>query len=258
MEGVMSFAGQIYPDDTVGYFRIASSTGRQPIEPIAIGQFLIGSGADCHLRFGNAGLADVHCILNVEADSVLLTTKSSQPSVLINGVPETECRLNDGDMLEVGKYRMLFRFAAAEQRITLDETEFAEATNAGESTEHSRAQSVDQLVDRLQEQLDLVEELSHSPDDAMVDLLKAVAEAGKEESLQKATSVAAPASDLQQVTALIQKHHEASRIRLESLTEVLDNVVRQQKLIADTLEVLSDRVQSATADTDFQHRRASA
>ena len=255
--GVVSLTGQIYPDDTVGYFRIASATGRQPIEPIALGKFLIGSASQCHLRFGNSEIPEVHTVLNVERDAVLLQSSVTDPPILVNGLAETECRLSDGDMLELGDHRMLFRFAASEQRITLDEEQFDQRLSSGE-VRVDNVVSAEQLVDRLEEQINLVEELTHSPNDAMMDLLRAVTEANATDTTdERAVAVPMP-TELQQVTSLLQKHHEASRIRLESLTEVLDNVVRQQKLIADTLEVLSERVQALDTGTGFQQRRASA
>ena len=149
---------------------------------------------------------------------------------------------------------MLFRLSAAEQRITLNEEQFAAADVKQRAVLVEDGLNVQQLVDRLEEQLDLVDELTHSPDDAMLDLLKAVAGAGSKESLQREDQ----GSELQEVKQLIQKNQEASRIRLESLTAVLDNVVRQQKMIADTLEVLSDRIQAIDAGPGYQQRRASA
>lgn len=250
-EGAVSFTGQIYPNNTVGYFRIASVTGRQPIEPVGVGEFLIGSAAHCHLRFGDDGIPAVHTTLHVDREIVLLRSSTTDPPVLVNGQPETECRLSDGDMLELGKHRLLFRLSAAEHRITLNEDQFAVPEAASQSTNIRDASNAQQLVERLEEQLDLVEELTHSPDDGMLELLKAVAETGESKQLRES-------SQLQEVKLLIQKNQEASRIRLESLTAVLDNVVRQQKLIADTLEVLSDRIQSMDTAPAVQQRRVSA
>ncbi len=250
----MSFTGQIYPDDTVGYFRIASPTGRQPIEPIPVGDFLIGSASQCHLRFGDAELPEIHTTLNVSRNIVLLQASTTEPPILVNGVVETECRLADGDMLELGSHRMLFRLASAEQRITLDEEEFFQTPVTQESALVQDASDVEELVDRLEEQLNLVEELTHSPDEAMVDLLKAVAEAGSSSDSEAHGTV----SELQQVAALIHDQQEASRIRFESLTTVLNNVVNQQKLIADTLEILSGRIQAMDGTKGFPQRRASA
>ena len=245
----MSFSGQIYPDDTVGYLRIASETGRHPIEPIGLGEFRIGSGANCHLRFEESGVPEVQAVLFADGDGVLLQTCSESTPVVINGSEETECRLCDGDLLELGSHRLLFRLVAAQNRITLDEESF--------TTAELHAARAEEVVDRLTEQVEIVEELAHSPVDGLAELMKSVANFGETVVTQEESGEAV--SELQQVKSLLLKHHEASRIRLESLTEVLDNVVRQQKLIADTLEVMSSRIQQLDNDgLNFMQRRQSA
>lgn len=246
----MNYSGKIYPEETIGYFRVASATGRQPVEPITIGQFLIGRGGQCNLRFGDHGMPEVHTVLTVEHESVTLNCAVRQPQLLVNGTPTIQCVLSDGDMIEIGSHTLLFRLAAAEDRITLDEESFS-FTNPEPELSTS---DMETLLDRLGEQIEIVDELSRTPDDGIVELLKAVAENAQQSQNAAATHTQ---TDLQQVTALLQKHHEASRIRMESLTEVLDNVVRQQKLIADTLEVMSARIQKLDSSPGV-HRRASA
>lgn len=247
----MSFSGQIYPEDTIGYLRIASDTGRHPIEPIGPGEFRIGSGPGCHLRFEGASIPDVQVVLLADRDSVLLRCTSEAPPVIVNGAEETEYRLCDGDLLEVGSHRLLFRLIAAQNRITLDEEAFVSPENSAEE------RSAEDLVDSINTQIELVEELSHSPDAALADLMKTVAAFGEEaaEVNRKVES----ATEFQQVKSLLLRHHEASRIRLESLTQVLNNVVQQQKLIADTLEVMSDRIQKLSGEgPGYQQHRQSA
>ena len=254
----MKFSGQIYPNDTVGYFRVASSARRQPVEPVSIGEFLIGSAAHCHLRFGDAAIPDVHTRVIVEHNEVRLTCDVAEPALLVNGTATSECQLFDGDMLEVCGHRMLFRLAADDGRITLDEEAFLLDSSSG-----AQVRTVEELVERLEEQIELVEDLTHTPEDGVMELLNAVAQTSAQSIRTVDRHAAAPSdsageSDLDHVAGMIQKHHEASRIRLESLTEVLDNVVKQQKLIADTLAVMSDRIQALDSDSGYQRRRASA
>lgn len=247
----MSFSGQIYPNDTVGYFRIASATGRQPIEPIALGEFRIGSAPHCQLRLGDATIPDIHTVLTVERSGVLLQSRVTDPPVLVNGTPTTESLLLDGDLVELEDHRLLFRMVAEEDRITLDESAF---------TTHDDSNAADRLVEKLDEQFDLIEELTRTPDQAVVELLTAVAKTATTQQ-QAATQPGVAnlaATELEQVKNLLQRHHEASRLRMESLTEVLDNVVRQQKLIADTLEVMSARIQALDTDNGYNQHRASA
>ena len=109
----------------------------------------------------------------------------------------------------------------------------------------------------MSEQVEIVEELAQTPAEGLAELMQSIANFGTE--TVDAVNGDATGSELQQVKTLLLKHHEASRIRLESLTEVLDNVVRQQKLIADTLEVMSGRIQQLDSDgQSFPQRRQSA
>ncbi|GAB5441543.1 MAG: hypothetical protein Fues2KO_18920 [Fuerstiella sp.] len=248
----MSFSGQIYPDNTIGYLRIASATGRQPIEPVAVGTIRIGSGTDCQLRLGDDQLPLVHTVLTVEAEQVLLQCVHADQPAYVNGTARLECQLNDGDLLEIGRHRLLYRSLVAEDRITLDEHSFAVTP-----------EDVHALVDGLERQLEIVDDLTSTPDDAVLQLLQAA-----QQHASDATSVTASsntdedspalAEPIRQLTEQLTQHHEASRIRLESLTEVINNVVRQQKLIADTLEVMSVRLQHLTDQNERPPRRASA
>ena len=103
MEGAVSFSGQIYPENTVGYFRLASESGRAPIEPVCQGEFLIGSGPQCQLRLGGPGVPEVHTILIVEAQSITVKPLESQPSLVKNGSPCETGPLEDGDLLELDR-----------------------------------------------------------------------------------------------------------------------------------------------------------
>lgn len=243
----MDFSGHICPNDTIGYFRIAAADGRQPVEPVAVGQFLIGSGPSCQIRLGSSNIPEVHTMLAVEPDQVSLSAKASEPTVFVNGCAVRECKLQDGDLLEIGDHTMLFRRVGAEERITLDETEFTEASGI----------SAEEIVDRLDDQMHLVEELGRTSNDGIVELLTAVAQTAVERHTPIQHGGDRQGSgELQQVLSLLQKHHEASRIRLESLTEVLDNVVQQQKLIADTLEVMSRRIQALDTHPGYDSRKS--
>lgn len=252
----MSISGHIFPNDAVGYFRIASPSRRQPIEPVTLGTFLLGSGAECHLRFGDKAIPKVHTELRVEPGRVLMSAREPSPPVYVNGSVETECRLYDGDLLELGSERLLFRYSSAEQRITLNEQEFLEGLMSRTSDENPQEPTVETLVERLEEQVSLVEELTQNDEDGLADLIRTVARASNSTRTVDSSGIT-----LEQVALQIAEQHEANRLRLDSVTGVLNQVVQQQKLIADSLQALSDRVLSfdSTQSTgpDFPARKAS-
>lgn len=264
----MSISGHVFPNDAVGYFRIASPSRRQPIEPVTVGSFLLGSGGDCHLRFGDETIPEVHTELTVEPGRVMMSAKAAYPPVYVNGTVETECRLYDGDLLELGSERLLFRFSSAEQRITLNEQEFLEglaskptgyqsSVSESSATESTIAEpTVETLVQRLEEQVSLVEELTQNDEDGLADLIRTVAA-----SASKSSSTDGSNGSFQQLSMQVAEHRDSTRLRLDSMTEVLNKVVQQQKLIADSLQALSERVLSFDAsqasNSDYTARKAS-
>ena len=239
----MNFSGQVYPNDTVGYFRIASDTGRQPIEPLTVGEFKIGSQSDCQLRLGNPGVPDVLALLEVTDTATKLTTKASSPTVCVNGSPVTTCELNDGDLVEICDHRLLFRRLDSESRITLDEATF----------DHT-ALSAEELVDRLGEQLQVVEKMSSNSQQRVVELFAAAANSVTERQDETA-AVQSENSETSELLLIMQQQHDATRIRLDSLTEVLNSMIRQQKTIANALEILSDRIQDLDGTVRYAQRR---
>ncbi|MEP3479550.1 MAG: FHA domain-containing protein [Fuerstiella sp.] len=264
----MTISGHVFPNDAVGYFRIASPSRRQPVEPVTVGTFLLGSGAACHLRFGSDQIPEIHTELTVEPGRVMMSAKAAYPPVYVNGTAETECRLYDGDLLELGPERLLFRFSAAEQRITLNETQFLADLAAQANDQDSRqmptsddssdiaSPTIETLVERLEEQVSLVEQLTHDDQDGLAELIRSVA-ASSERQSSSSVNVS-----LQELAITVAENQQSNRLRLDSMTEVLNKVVQQQKLIADSLQSLSDRVlafdsNQTPAAADFTNRKAS-
>lgn len=240
----MSFSGQIYPENTVGYFRLASDSGRAPIEPVCQGEFLIGCGPQCQLRLGGPGVPEVHTILIVESQTITVKPLEPHPCLMRNGSPCETGPLQDGDLLELLDHTLLFRRLVEGERITLDEAEFSaiDATPL-------------ELIDRMSSELETISGLEETQQQAVERLLSAVSASGA--ARDQTVESGAGLSELQEISRLLHQHHEASRIRLESLTEVLDNVVRQQKQIADALDVMSHRI-ADLGGQGFGGHRASA
>lgn len=234
---VVKVTGNIYPNDAVAYLRIASAEGRQPIAPVSIGEFRIGSAAECDLRLSDT--CDIHSSLMVEENRITVRCNDTTQPLLVNGMQVAECQLCDGDLIEIGDHRMLLRLLAEETRITLDEANFVQGT--AEDYEHTAI--AERIVDQLEQQIDLIDELTADDNAGLESLVRAALEQTPSPELVSTDDEQTTEITIGEVRQMLTQHHEASRIRLESLTEVLNNVVQQQKLIADTLEVLSHRVQ---------------
>ncbi len=260
----MDYSGRLIPSDAVGYFCVASENVRHPIQVVTSGRFLVGSGSNCHLRLGERGIPDVLCVVTATERGAMLECSADEPAVLVNGMQAESAALCDGDLLEVGSYRLLFRLLSEETRITLDELHFAPASQTpSKSSEPTAAE----LVELLQQELQTIQEHDRTARDSVAELLAAASAATEEfESGHNLAATTAfrvtgevSASDaLQQVTDILHRQHEASRIRMESVTEVLNNVVRQQQAVADSLQLLSQRIVAMESSRDFVQRRASA
>ncbi|MEZ6058952.1 MAG: hypothetical protein R3C19_01170 [Planctomycetaceae bacterium] len=252
----MDYSGQLIPNDAVGYFCVASDRVRYPIQVVTSGQFRIGSGRDCHLRLGEGSIPEFLCVVDAADRCARLECSSGSPAVLINGIPATSASLHDGDLIEVESYRLLFRLLSEDTRITLDELHFApEEQIAPDQPNAAR------LVDLLQQELTLIEEHERTKSDAVAELLAAAEREGDEAHFAKAAELPTDLSAseaLLHVIEILNRQQEASRIRMESVTEVLNNVVRQQQAVADTLQVLSERIVALEAGREFVQRRASA
>ncbi len=67
------------------------------------GDYLLGRGPECHLRFNSDWVSRQHCQLRVTADSALLRDLESRAGTLVNGILLAgEHPLAQGDQLQIG------------------------------------------------------------------------------------------------------------------------------------------------------------
>jgi pSer/pThr/pTyr-binding forkhead associated (FHA) protein len=67
------------------------------------GQYLVGRGAECHIRPNSEWVSRQHCLLRVSDDAAWVRDLGSHTGTLVNGVRLVdELSLADGDLLEVG------------------------------------------------------------------------------------------------------------------------------------------------------------
>src|SRR5262245_20079379 len=67
------------------------------------GEFLIGRGAECHIRPNSDWVSRQHCLLRVTPDGVFIRDLGSRNGTLVNGLRVVEeRRLENGDQLQVG------------------------------------------------------------------------------------------------------------------------------------------------------------
>jgi predicted component of type VI protein secretion system len=71
--------------------------------PLPLGEFLIGRGAECHIRPNSDWVSRQHCLLRVAPEGVAVRDLGSRNGTLVNGMRVVDERaLENGDQLQVG------------------------------------------------------------------------------------------------------------------------------------------------------------
>ncbi len=77
----------------------------------ATGEYYFGRGAECHIRPNSEWVSRQHCLLRVTAEEAFLRDLGSRNGTLVNGKRiHEECRLVDGDQVQVGPLVLTVRF----------------------------------------------------------------------------------------------------------------------------------------------------
>jgi hypothetical protein len=247
----------LLPANTVAFLRIADDSRRFPFRPMPVGLFLIGRGEGCDLRIGNDLLPDMHSVIQVKQDSAEIFHVAGQPPLILNGEPVRSAQLSDGDVIEVGDVRCLFRFCEA-------------AVAAEESSTHAITpdSTAPELIAGMESELALIDALQRDSGDRLQDLLSAAQEAVdvlqfartlKFEDYSHAQPAAAAPSTEHWGPAVLKRLHDQES-RLDDIGRILEQVVGQQQLITAALQVLADRVMElhSHALNTAPGRRASA
>jgi len=239
------------PRDAVAFLRVADSDSRFPIRPISEGSFLIGHGTACNLRLGDQEVPALHSILRVTRTSASITLMADSPELIVNGESVPRAVLHDGDMMEIGDVRLVFRFVtehaisetagASETARDIDETllELESLTELSATDLVTGLEVEFQLLNDLQTtSADTIDRLLHaarrSVDGAFLKLaappLRVV---GVEERF-----VAADREQLQEIAAKVKQQES----RLSDVCHVLEQIVSQQQIMTSALQSVADRL----------------
>ena len=73
-----------------------------------VGEYLMGRGDECHVRFNSDWVSRQHCLLRVSVSGAALSDLGSRNGTLINGrLCKGEQALADGDQVQVGPVTFL-------------------------------------------------------------------------------------------------------------------------------------------------------
>lgn len=163
--------------------QVARGRTRFPSRPICGTRFLIGSAEECDLQLGGLDIPELHSLLVRENDRLRLECLVPTPPVFVNGRQVSEAVLHVGDVIDIGPLRFILRddegphgdgrsaahpesqrrskLAArtdeSSTRSRLDGALVDEERNADGIADPS-ALTASELVDRIEDELDLVDE----------------------------------------------------------------------------------------------------
>lgn len=169
-----------------------------PCRPVRGDRFLIGAGSQCDLQLGGTDIPLLHSVIVVDAHGATIEAFTPKPELLINGQPRRSVSLQHQDTIEVGRIQLLFHNpAAALPPATIEESAsevFHEATAlpsledlelADVSAEETGELTVEQLVNRLEEEQSAIDSLEQRRLAGAQALLDAIRRAGAEEALDQ-------------------------------------------------------------------------
>ena len=161
----------ILPQDTVACLQLADNGRRIPFRALTPGLFLIGSGPSCDLRLGESGVPSLHSMIRVDETGAQIALLCAGPPLLVRGAEVPCADLADGDSLEIGGFRAVYRsvlppIAALhepvpeelqEQMLRLPETVNAQPLLAGDPSD-----TIEMLTCRLEDQRRMLAEIQEN------------------------------------------------------------------------------------------------
>ena len=258
------------PRDAVAFLRIADSDARFPIRPISEGSFLIGHGTACDLRLGDHEVPALHSILRVTSTSASIALMAERPELVVNGEAVSRAVLQDGDLVEIGDVRLVFRFVtdkATTGSVPALSTLLDEDETSVEVTP-SVELSATELVTGLEHEFKLLNELQETTVDSIDRLLNAARRSVEGASIKLATPplrvvgiderfLTSDREQLQEIAAKVKQQES----RLGGVCHVLEQIVTQQQIMTTALQSVADRLTELRAAMPAEAastRRASA
>ncbi len=242
------------PPDAVAYLRFADGDARFPVRPVPAGDFLIGSGADCDLRLGDGVLPPLHSVLRVSSHDASWTRLVRTPELFVNGESVRQIHLHDGDLVELGPFRLVFRFAAEQAEFALSDL-LSKDQAAKDGLAALPALHPHQLVDAIERELNQLQQWDHKAQHGILELLDSVSKlTDRFAALSYHPGGSADKGESSGERDSVQQLLQFQADRIESLSEVLEHVIRQQRVMTDVLHGLTERLSQMTVQSPVRRR----
>jgi hypothetical protein len=222
-----------------------------PCKYLSVGSYLLGSAADCRVRLGDDSVPSRHSQLLLTETSAQIETLSSRYRVIVNGQAVTSCLLRNGDLLEIGAVRMVFRKCAPETPAEVDHP----LDNGIGVDDDATEKSARELVAAIERSLAVIDQYEESTEERVSKLLVAAANRidGSGCQLGIAAGTAGVARSESQAAQLPGIHDQLGNLR-----QVVEDLLYQQRLMAETIQTMSLRLGEVHSVIAQPPRRASA
>lgn len=159
--------------------KIARGRTGFPERPVQPGRFLIGAAAACDLRLGGVGIPALHSLIHNEAGGAWIDAIAPQPPLMVNGQPQHRYELHDGDLVAIGDFEFTVSQRPTEPNDDTNspsDIDFEDAfeDGLGEGDDALCELTAEELVDRLQEEFELVDEFEERRELGAQALLQAI------------------------------------------------------------------------------------
>ncbi|MCG6157841.1 FHA domain-containing protein [Rubinisphaera margarita] len=153
--------------------RIVRGKTQFPVRALDVEQYLIGAGSTCHLQLSAGEIPMMFGMITPEADGHLIEAMHPEPTLLVNGGATRKAVLRPGDQFQIGTYRFEYLMAEVEHelRATDSISPRSERTKLDQSVVPNQLESkklqeltAAQLVDKIEQELKLLDELDHYDD----------------------------------------------------------------------------------------------
>lgn len=143
-----------------------------PHRPVTGPRFLIGSGVGCHLRLGGPDLPTLHSLIVIVGTEVTLEAIAAEPPLKVNGRKVTTALITHGDRIEIGPFHFTVRVIPPHAALQ-PEVEMPLSRHADDDREPADLSALE-LVERMEDELRMIEEFDSRREQGAAALLDAV------------------------------------------------------------------------------------
>lgn len=260
-----SFRSQV---DTPPALEIRRGRSQHPLRPIASFPFLIGTGDQCSLQLGGNELPSLHSVITMKSGKLHIECIVPMPPLLVAGCEVESAILTDGDSVHIGDFE--FRVQIPENALAMSHLDEADSFDAiGDRP--LGALSTDELLDRLERDMQLVEQFDQGQQagaEALMDSILARAQSlGTAETQQPMPEPLETAGESQIAIELERVLDKMTELSLElesrsdrqtqreaSYAEAAATLSETQQRLASQLETLTEQVASLQRPTPMPWR----